>query len=181
MERTLSVWLARGFAGASVNDLVAAADVPKGSFYNHFPSKEDFAIAHVDRYVGTLGLDGLADSDVSALTAVRRHFERLVARRDPADQSGCLLGTFSTGISPEYPRLAAAVRAGFDRWIDALAATLGRARASGEISADRHPADVAAALIDAFQGALVRRRVYGHSQPLDLFFETTFGALTGTG
>ncbi|PRI15161.1 TetR/AcrR family transcriptional regulator [Mycobacterium shigaense] len=179
VERTLGVWLARGFEGASVNDLVTAASVPKGSFYNHFPSKEDFAIAHVDRYVGTLDLDGLADAELSGLTAVRRHFERLVARRDPADLSGCLLSTFSTGISPEYAGLIAAVRAGFDQWTDALTGALSRARDSGEIPSDRDPAEVAAALVDAFQGALARARVYGHSGPLDLFFVTALGALTG--
>jgi len=49
IERTLGVWLTQGFQGASVNDLVAAAGVPKGSFYNHFSSKERFAIEHVRR------------------------------------------------------------------------------------------------------------------------------------
>jgi TetR/AcrR family transcriptional repressor of nem operon len=33
----------RGFAGASVRDIVEAAKVPQGSFTNHFASKEAFA------------------------------------------------------------------------------------------------------------------------------------------
>ena len=34
----------RGFAGASVRDIVQAAGVPQGSFTNHFASKEAFGL-----------------------------------------------------------------------------------------------------------------------------------------
>jgi hypothetical protein len=34
----------RGFAGASVRDIVEAAKVPQGSFTNHFASKEAFCL-----------------------------------------------------------------------------------------------------------------------------------------
>ena len=61
VDRTLGVWIERGFEGASVNDLVAAAGVPKGSFYNHFSSKEQFAVEHVNRYVPTLALESLGE------------------------------------------------------------------------------------------------------------------------
>ncbi|OBI69745.1 TetR family transcriptional regulator C-terminal domain-containing protein [Mycobacterium sp. E796] len=62
-----------------------------------------------------------------------------------------------------------------------LAAALARARDNGELCPDRDPADVAAALIDAFRGALARARVYEQSQPLDLFFATTAEWLTRAG
>jgi TetR/AcrR family transcriptional repressor of nem operon len=32
-----------GFNGCGVQDITAAAEIPKGSFYNYFASKEDFA------------------------------------------------------------------------------------------------------------------------------------------
>ena len=34
----------RGFNGCSVQDIVDAAGVPKGSFYNHFDSKEALGV-----------------------------------------------------------------------------------------------------------------------------------------
>src|SRR3984893_15243449 len=40
----------RGFAGASVRDIVAAAGVPQGSFTNHFASKEAFCLEILDLY-----------------------------------------------------------------------------------------------------------------------------------
>jgi TetR/AcrR family transcriptional repressor of nem operon len=40
----------RGFAGASVRDIVEAANVPQGSFTNHFASKEAFCLEILDLY-----------------------------------------------------------------------------------------------------------------------------------
>src|SRR6202022_2669177 len=40
----------RGFAGASVRDIVQAAKVPQGSFTNHFASKEAFCLEILDLY-----------------------------------------------------------------------------------------------------------------------------------
>src|SRR6201986_2632898 len=40
----------RGFAGASVRDIVAAAGVPQGSFTNHFASKEAFCLEVLNLY-----------------------------------------------------------------------------------------------------------------------------------
>ncbi|HEY8016259.1 MAG TPA: TetR/AcrR family transcriptional regulator, partial [Dongiaceae bacterium] len=40
----------RGFAGASVRDIVQAAGVPQGSFTNHFASKEAFGLEVLDLY-----------------------------------------------------------------------------------------------------------------------------------
>jgi TetR/AcrR family transcriptional repressor of nem operon len=40
----------KGFNATSVEDITNAAKVPKGSFYNHFKSKEDLAVEALDRY-----------------------------------------------------------------------------------------------------------------------------------
>jgi len=43
VEVGLQTFRAGGYNHTGVKDLVAAADVPKGSFYYYFDSKEDFA------------------------------------------------------------------------------------------------------------------------------------------
>lgn len=179
VDRTLGVWLERGFEGASVNDLVAAAGVPKGSFYNHFSSKEQFAVEHVDRYVRTLALESLVNAPGRAVDAVREHFVQLVAaRRDGRMESGCLLGTFSNSVTESYPELREAVVKSFGQWIDALTAALVRARDADELSAGRDPADLAAALVDGFEGAVARSRATGAPGSLDVFLAVTLEELT---
>ena len=39
-----------GYNATGLTDILKAADVPKGSFYHHFGSKEDFAAAALERY-----------------------------------------------------------------------------------------------------------------------------------
>ncbi|WP_123027346.1 TetR/AcrR family transcriptional regulator [Mycolicibacterium stellerae] len=179
VDRTRGVWLERGFEGASVHDLVTAAGVPKGSFYNHFPSKEHFAVEHVHRYVRTLQLEALRDAPGSAVDAVREHFEhQIAARQEGRMDAGCLLGTFSNSVTDSYPALRAAVRHGFEQWIEALTAVLSRACAAGEIPATSEPADLAAALVDGFEGAIARTRATGLADPLRVFVTVTLAEFT---
>src|SRR6266545_8221941 len=37
-------FLAHGYAGTSLSDLIGAAGITKGGFYHHFPSKEALAV-----------------------------------------------------------------------------------------------------------------------------------------
>ena len=50
----------KGFAGVGLNEILSAADVPKGSFYHYFKSKELFGEAMLEDYV-TGYLAGMED------------------------------------------------------------------------------------------------------------------------
>src|ERR1700733_13523826 len=78
VDAGLKVLIEKGFNGCGVQDITTAAGVPKGSFYNHFESKEALGAEVVERY----GHDNprravLADTSVPALQRLRAHFERL--------------------------------------------------------------------------------------------------------
>jgi AcrR family transcriptional regulator len=51
VDAALGVFQSHGFNGSSVQDLTDAAGVPKGSFYNHFKSKEDLALEALQLYM----------------------------------------------------------------------------------------------------------------------------------
>ncbi|MCD1127572.1 TetR/AcrR family transcriptional regulator [Jinshanibacter sp. LJY008] len=42
--------LSRGFTGMGLSEMLAKAEVPKGSFYHYFRSKEAFGVAMLDRH-----------------------------------------------------------------------------------------------------------------------------------
>ena len=50
LEATLNVVRARGYSATRVEDICAAAGVTKGSFFHHFDSKDDLALAAADRW-----------------------------------------------------------------------------------------------------------------------------------
>ena len=42
--------LQRGFTGMGLSELLKTAEVPKGSFYHYFRSKEAFGVVMLERY-----------------------------------------------------------------------------------------------------------------------------------
>jgi TetR/AcrR family transcriptional regulator, transcriptional repressor for nem operon len=51
LDAAESLVLDKGFAGTSVDDVIAAAETTKGGFFHHFPSKQELARGLVERYV----------------------------------------------------------------------------------------------------------------------------------
>src|SRR6201988_2423488 len=91
----------KGFNAVGVQDITDAAGVPKGSFYNHFDSKEALGVEIVERYGAnqprreTLGLP-----TVPPLQRLRRHFERINGLfADSHFTRNCILGGFSSELA----------------------------------------------------------------------------------
>ena len=96
IEHAEDVFRRQGFSAASVQDLTVAAGVPKGSFYNHFASKQDLAREILLRYVGATDTSMLADKELPPRERIRRHFAGQIDRTMRTGlEFGCLLGTLS--------------------------------------------------------------------------------------
>jgi TetR/AcrR family transcriptional regulator, transcriptional repressor for nem operon len=175
VTRSAAVFLERGYNAASVNDIVQAAGVPKGSFYNHFTSKEALAVEVLGRYVDDLGLRELADPDGSPLDQIRTHLAANIAAREAAGiQYGCLLGNFSTDAVALNEGLREAVTQGFARWIDALATAIARAQAAGEIHNSSDAPTLARYLVAGFEGAIAQSKTLRTDTPISDFLSVTF-------
>ena len=51
LDAALSVFRAKGYSATRVEDICGAAELTKGSFFHHFKSKEDFAIAAAEHWI----------------------------------------------------------------------------------------------------------------------------------
>src|SRR5688572_18129687 len=92
----------QGYSASGIAEITAAAGVPKGSFYNHFESKEAFASAALDSYweQGEAAF-ALLEGEGRADECVRAHFkaiDRLVSAESYA--AGCMLGNFAIEAGP---------------------------------------------------------------------------------
>jgi TetR/AcrR family transcriptional repressor of nem operon len=173
-----TVLFEKGFHAASVNDIVAAAGVPKGSFYNHFESKEALALEVTTRYADSYRVDEVRAGDGAPLARLRAHFEAIVERTVARGVGlGCLLGNFSTELAGHSPAIRDYVAAAFDHWSAAVAATLEEAQSAGELDPALDAATLGAYIVDAYEGAVARAKVSGDRAPLDAFLATTFDTL----
>lgn len=165
----------KGFNATSVQDITEAAGVPKGSFYNHFDSKEALGV-EVVRLYGERAEQlraSAAAAGLAPLERIRREFAVLVDANVHAEFAcGCLLGNFSTELSAQSEPIRQAVRAAYAGWAAALHALLEQAQRDGDLPADDDAAQLAQAIIDAWQGAVLRSKAEQSRAPLDRFMTT---------
>lgn len=115
LDAALSVFRARGYAGASVDDLCQAAGCTKGAFFHHFPSKEALAVAAADHFGRRA--DGLfADAPFRALPRAADRVLGYVALRraimqGPLEAWTCYAGTLTQEVWASHPAIREAAAA----------------------------------------------------------------------
>src|SRR5437899_75499 len=113
-----------GFNGCGVQEITEAAGVPKGSFYNHFASKEALGAAVLDRYWqqragATLRI--LEDSEVRPHERLRRHFAAMAANMAKRGYTGgCLIGNLGAELSDHSKLVCERLAAVLAEWTEAV-------------------------------------------------------------
>ena len=177
LEAGLETLHKRGFNATGVQDIVDAAGVPKGSFYNHFASKDALGAEVVQLYAEKSAERRrmLQDTAVAPLLRLRRYFEGLNALGVPSGYaSGCLLGNFASEVSGQSPAIRDCLAMAFGDWTDAVAAVIAEAQQAGAVPRKLPASALATSLIDAWEGAVLRSKVTRSRAPLDTFLAVAF-------
>jgi TetR/AcrR family transcriptional repressor of nem operon len=130
-----------GFNATGVQEITAAAGVPKGSFYNYFESKEAFAVEVLTEYWDSLIATYspiLADHNMTPLARIACYFAGLAefhGRRGYA--VGCLIGNMALEVTPSSEQVRIKLAAIYRQWTASLTECLGEAQAQGELPAGK--------------------------------------------
>lgn len=179
----LALLLEQGYNHLSIQPLLRRAGVPKGSFYHHFESKEDFALQVIDRYMVEVhaGLDAcLGDQSMPPLVRVRRFFELSRDKYREQGDLGCLLGGLGQELSGVSERFRRRIEACFAAIAARLADCFELAKAAGELPPRTNARELADLLVDCWEGAALRSRLRRDSAPLDTILEFYFEAMRGS-
>ncbi|MEU9290107.1 TetR family transcriptional regulator C-terminal domain-containing protein [Streptomyces sp. NPDC048275] len=166
---------ARGFNATGINDITKAAGVPKGSFYNHFSSKEESALEALSRYAATLRFDVLTTPGRPPLERLRAHFEFL--SKDTVEHGfvrGCLVGNFGAEVADHNEEIRSAIKRGFDGWASQIRQVLIEAQEAGDLDSSLDVAATALFVLSAWEGTLIAARADKSAAPVDAFFRTVF-------
>jgi TetR/AcrR family transcriptional repressor of nem operon len=170
LNQGVALLMQQGYHGTGLQEILDAVQIPKGSFYNYFGSKENFGAAVIEHYI-TPYIEQISSyleqPDIDALSALQRYFNESIAELERTEfKGGCLLGNLmgEIGDSSEICRIA--LQETLNRYRDVLQGGLNKAQQQGTIRTDKTAREMADLLVNTWQGALLRMKVEQSSTPL---------------
>ena len=174
-----------GYNATGLKEILAKAEVPKGSFYHHFASKEDFASAVLELYATRETQHCIAvfgDTRLTPIKRLRKYFNDLIrtaGQKGPI--SGCLLGRLSLEVPDQSEILASQLSSLFAAWQKGVAQVLQLAVDAHELPATTNVPSLAGFILNSWEGAQVRAEADRSDDPLKLFMHYTFDILLKNG
>ncbi len=172
LEAGIKVMATRGYNGTSIQDIVDAANVPKGSFYTYFKSKEDFAIAAMEmvseeRIQSSKRLVG--DRTVPPLERLKVFFESNVPGCDSNLNGGCFIGNMCQEMSDSNEAIRIKVRQMMRNKTLIVEDLLEEAKLDGSLRSAISANVLAEFLFNAWEGTLMRMKATKCREPMDAF------------
>jgi TetR/AcrR family transcriptional repressor of nem operon len=160
----------KGFNHTGIQEILTAAEVPKGSFYNYFKSKEDFGLQIIDYFVNyfTLSIrEIVTDSSLSPLEKIRRILDQFMSLFESKDYAyGCPIGNLSQEMGDLSPAFREKLKGAMDSVAQTYADLLREAKLAGEIPESLDVKDTAYFIVSSWHGALIHMKVEKTSEPL---------------
>jgi AcrR family transcriptional regulator len=167
IELAAPIFNQRGYAGASMQDVMEATGLEKGGLYRHFSSKEALA-AEAFRYALANAVKTRTeklDRVQGAIPRLRFVVERFVEAPSGVP-GGCPLMNTAIDADDGNPVLRELARQGIEDWKLRLAEIAREGIAAGEIRAGTEPRRIANAMIATLEGALMISRLERSKQAL---------------
>lgn len=169
--------LGKGFSAVGLNELLTAAEVPKGSFYHYFKSKEAFGEALLEDYFSDYlaRLSALLkEGEGSAADRLMQYWALWLETQAGEGTDGkCLVVKLGSEVSDLSEPMRAALERGTARIIELLAECIQAAREDGSLAADIQPDACALALYNLWLGATVLTKIRHDRTALETALVTT--------
>ncbi|MCV2355428.1 TetR/AcrR family transcriptional regulator [Paucibacter sp. B2R-40] len=147
----------KGFSALGLAQILQAADIPKGSFYHYFASKEDFGRAVLDRYFDNyaLRLDELfKHSELPAFDCLMNYFAQWTqAQAGDGEGDKCLVVKLAAEVADLSQSMRESLRLGTDEVIKRLADCIAVGQQDGSVGRHLEAGQTAQALYQLWLGA----------------------------
>lgn len=168
---------AKGFVGVGLSEILGRAEVPKGSFYHYFGSKELYGNALLETYFA----DYLARLDVlfgqAGTTGAERlnhYLQRWMETQCCDDASTkCLIVKLAAEISDLSDAMRSTMRQGTDSILERLAQCIAAGQVDGSICRSWPPASAALWLYETWLGASLLAKLRRDDSALEAALQAT--------
>ncbi|WP_414465234.1 TetR family transcriptional regulator C-terminal domain-containing protein [Klebsiella michiganensis] len=159
-----------GFLTTGVDAIVKNANVPKGSFYYYFKSKEEYAQTVLNAYNSFFEhklKKHLHESSCTPMVRLDNFInDACEGIKKYKFTRGCLVGNMmqeSPGLPQSFIKLLQNI---LESWQALVAACLSDALSLGEISSNMNETQLAALFWSGWEGAVMRAKLYCSTQPV---------------
>ena len=161
----------KGFSGVGLNEVLAEAKVPKGSFYHYFASKEAFGdamlAAYFEDYLANLD-EILSQSGLTMAQRLLAYFQYWQETQSFSDCQGkCLAVKLGAEVADLSESMRAVLKDGTSRIARRLTLAIEGGVAEGSMSVDQEAGSVAQSLYQLWLGASVMAKVVRNAQPFE--------------
>lgn len=167
----------KGYSAVGLNEILTVADVPKGSFYYYFKSKDAFGEAMLQNYFEEylFNMDNIIN--VPNKTMAQRlinYWEYWLMSQESFDCQGkCLAVKLAAEVSDLSEAMRLALKAGTIGITDRLNSVITGGIADGSLTIDDDPAKLAQALYQMWLGASLMAKINRSITPMKNAMETT--------
>ena len=163
LDTAKPIILGKGFSAVGLNELLTAAEVPKGSFYHYFKSKESFGEALLDSYFENYQLRLSAILKAENKTSAERLMDYwrgwLDTQCGDDVEAKCLVVKLGGEVSDLSEAMRLALQRGTDRVIQQLAECIAEGCVDGSLPPDLDAANSALMLYNQWLGATVLTKI----------------------
>ena len=161
----------QGYHGTGLKEVLDSVNIPKGSFYNYFDNKEQFAAEAVGHYIEPFiqRLTGhLQNPELDGLGVLKRYYAELIVEVELADyKGGCLLGNLIGEVGDTSEICRCSLLTTVERYARLQESALVRGQQEGTVRTDRSAKSMADLLLNGWQGALLRMKIQRSTAPLE--------------
>ncbi len=180
LDKAMQVFWSKGFECTSMQDLVNAMGINRGSLYDTFGDKQSLHVAVLERFYETelQPMFASLDGPGPVKPAIRTLFSEIADQSvNGEDLKGCMISNTAAELCPDDGPVGEIAAAGLKRAEDKLHEALSRARDQGEISADSDPLKLARTILCALNGMRVVAKAIDDRKTLDDMIDGTLSAL----
>jgi len=180
IEKAMQVFWHKGYEATSMEDLLSAMDLNRGSLYDTFGDKRQLFLKVMDRYCTTFASSkfSLLDQPGPALPTLRQFINGMIegGLADP-QRRGCLIANTVMELSPHEKEIAGMVSQALKMVEDTFFNVLARAKQQGELKNDKDPRALARFLTTMMQGTIVMIKAGASADVVKQTVETALSIL----
>ncbi|RKS03191.1 TetR/AcrR family transcriptional regulator [Flavobacterium sp. 102] len=170
IEKIAPIFNCKGYACTSLNDMIVATGLTKGSIYGNFESKDEVALAVFD-YNFQLVVTHIRSKMETRNSIVEKLLVYPETYRNylqlPFLQHGCPVMNTAIEADGTHPQLKAKAANAIQFWRSSMERQLNEGMASGEIKSDSNTNEICTVIISLIQGGVMQTKVTGNTIALN--------------